>query len=142
MVSSGGIVIIQKFADYLRSVCIDRFRECTDIPPRFSSELSRVLFADFVESLHALLIEDRIAESLSARASHVIHADGCDDPDPMANLRRADGVTGTAANAKHADTVLIHERVIAQKIHCRAEILDACGRNFYVARLPAALSVM
>ena len=57
-----------------------------------------------------LFIGNRIVESLSARASHVVHADGCDRLDPVVNLRRADRITAAATSAQHADTILIHKR--------------------------------
>src|SRR6267142_4382918 len=110
MLPSGSTIIIIEFAGYCRRIFGNDFGSSYDVFLLPALEFDPALFGDFFKGFYPIFLGHCIAQSLTAVATHIVHADGRDGLHPGVNLRGADRKSATAATADHADTVTVHKR--------------------------------
>src|SRR5947208_2455790 len=105
-------------------------------------EFLPALLGDFFKGFYPIFLGHCIPQSLTSIATHIVHADGRDGLHPGINSCGTECKSATAANADNTDTVSVHKRAGAQKVHGCTEIFDERFRRSYGPRLPAALAIV
>ena len=105
-----------------------------------ASEFCKALFDRGFHEPFALLKRDPFSEAVTVGCTHIVHAYRGDGLHARIDLRCAYGKATAPADAKHTDVFLVDERLRAQEINGRAEIVDINLGRHGVARLPFALA--
>src|SRR5438094_9171990 len=135
-------VIIIELAGYGRRICLDGLRSSYDVFFLSALEFLPALVRDFFKGLCRIFLGHCIAQSLTAIAAHIVHADRCDGLHSRIDSGGTDRKSAAAADADDADAVSVHKRAGAKKVHGGTEIFDECFWRSYGTRLPAALAIV
>src|SRR5213080_5520282 len=135
-------VIIIELAGYGRRICVDGLWSSYAVFFLSALEFLPALVRDFFKGLCPIFLGHCIAQSLTAIATHIVHADSGDSLHPGINSGGTECKSATAADADDADAVSVHKRAGAQKVHGGIEIFDERFRRRDRPRLSAALAIV
>src|SRR5436309_2114496 len=140
--SPGRAVVIIELAGYCRRIFGNAFGSSYDVLLLSALEFDPALFSNLFKGFYPIFLGHCIAQSLTAIATHIVHADSGDSLHPGINSGGTECKSATAANADNADTVTVHKRAGPQKVHGGTEIFDERFRRSDGPRLSAALAII